>query len=118
MGPHNVAVLEAFAAWCVREQVAAATAKITSEPAEQLGGRPCILDQADGAYRAAGDWSEVVYHYDLIIEPSKEKAADDLAINLQKAFPGLREEMLAEGRGAWYSPEPNPYPLSCEMPAN
>ena len=52
------------------------------------------------------------------MEPGKDKAADDLAINLQAAFLSLRDEMLAEGRGAWYSPEPTSYPLSCEMPAN
>jgi hypothetical protein len=117
-GPHNVADLEAFAAWCVGEQIAAATAKITSDLAEQLGGRPYILSQADGAYRESGDWSEVVHHYERVVEPGKDKVADDLAINLQKAFLSLRDEMLAEGRGAWYSPEPNSYPLSCEMPAN
>jgi hypothetical protein len=74
-GPHNMADLAAFAAWCVREQIATATAKITSDLPEQLGGRPCILDHADGAYRAAGDWSEVVRHYDRIIEPRERSAA-------------------------------------------
>jgi hypothetical protein len=63
VGPHNMADLEAFAAWCVREQIATATAKITSDLAEQLGGRPCILDRADGAHRETGKWSEVVDHY-------------------------------------------------------
>jgi hypothetical protein len=36
IGPHNVAGLAAFAAWCVREQIATATAKITSDLAERL----------------------------------------------------------------------------------
>ena len=118
VGPHNQAALETFVTWCAREQIATATAAMTSGLAEHLGGKPCILDHVNASYRGAREWPEVVRHYQRVVAPGKDKAADDLAINLQAAFLSLRDEMLAEGRGAWYSPEPNSYPLSCEMPAN
>ena len=118
VGPHNQAALETFVTWCVQEQIATATAGMTSGLAEQLGGKPCILENADAQHREENDWNEVVRHYQNVVEPSKNKRADDLAVNLQAAFLSLRDEMLAEGRGAWYSPEPDSYPLSCEMPAN
>ena len=65
----------------------------------------------------ARDWHEVVRHYERVVEPGKDKAADDLAINCRRLpEPAGRD---AGGReGAWYSSEPNSYPLSCKMPAN
>jgi hypothetical protein len=118
VGPHNQAALETFVTWCAREQIATATAAMTNGLAELLGGKPRIPDQVNAPYREARVWHEVVRHYQRVVEPGKDKAADDLAVALQAAFLSLRDEMLAEGRGAWYSPEPNSYPLSCEMPAN
>jgi hypothetical protein len=118
VGPHNQAALETFVTWCVQEQIATATAGMTSGLAEQLGGKPCLLENEDDRHREETAWNEVVRHYQNMVEPSKNKRADDLAIKLQGAFLSLRDEMLAEGKGAWYSPEPDSYPLSCEMPAN
>jgi hypothetical protein len=118
VGPHNQAALETFVTRCVQEQIATATAGMTSGLAEQLGGKPCILENEDDRHREETGWSEVVRHSQNVVEPGKNKRADDLAVRLQGAFLSLRGEMLAEGRGAWYSPEPDSYPLSCEMPAN
>ena len=43
--------------------------------------------------------------------------ADALAASLRGAFLCLRDEMLQEGTGAWFSEEPDSDLLSCEMPA-
>ncbi len=117
VGPHNLDALEGLALWCAREQIALATVEIADGivglvDGESYGWGP----YPDMELRA--DSHEVVHHYERVVVPGKDKAADELAINLQAAFLSLRDEMLAEGRGTWYSPEPDAYPLSCEMPAN
>lgn len=118
VGAHNRTDLEAFVTWCVREQIATAAEKMTSDLARRLGGRPCVgIGRPGAACRDPADWNEVVRHYDRVAGPGKDRPGDDLANSLQAAFLGLREEMLAEGTGAWSSPEADSWPLLCEMPA-
>ena len=118
VGPHNWDELRAFVAWCVAEQVATATAKITGYLAAQIGGKPCVVSAHEtGRNREIGDWSDATFHKDKVVEPSAAVPADALAASLRGAFLCLRDEMLQEGTGAWFSEEPDSDLLSCEMPA-
>jgi hypothetical protein len=90
-GQHNVASLEDFALWCVREQIAIATAKMTNDIAEPIEGRPVqIPGHAGGDYRDdPAEWHKVVYHVDRVVTPNQDLSAAPLLAGLAEAFEGL-----------------------------
>jgi hypothetical protein len=105
VGQHNVASLEEFALWCVREQIAIATAKLTNYIAEDIGGLPVRIPGHEGGdYRDdPDDWHEVVYHYDHYVPSNRFLPTASLLASLADAFEGLKQEMFAEDTGAWFS---------------
>ena len=105
VGQHNVASLEEFALWCIREQIAIATAKLTNYIAEDIGGQPVrIPGHEAGDYRDDPDnWHEVVYHYDHYVTSNRFLPTASLLASLADAFDGLKQEMFAEDTGAWFS---------------
>src|ERR1700761_6441636 len=118
VGQHNVASLEEFALWCVREQIAIATAKLTNYIAQDIGGLPVRIPVHEtGDYRDdPEDWHEVVYHYDHYVTIRYMLTASLLA-SLADAFEGLKQEMFAEDTGAWFSAGgADETGVLCEMP--
>jgi hypothetical protein len=118
VGQHNVASLEEFALWCVREQIAIATAKLTNYIAQDIGGLPVRIPVHEtGDYRDdPDDWHEVVYHYDHYVTIRYMLTASLLA-SLADAFEGLKQEMFAEDTGAWFSAGgADETGVLCEMP--
>ncbi len=119
VGPHNQHSLEGFALWCVREQIAIATAKMTTDIAEIVGGKPCLFfDHEGGPYRSGSDWHEVVYHYDHVVTPNRDLPGERLAGELKLALRTILEEIREEGTGAWSSADANdssPF-FRCDMP--
>jgi hypothetical protein len=119
VGPHNQQALEGFALWCVREQVAAATAKMTGDIAELLGGKPCLFsDPEGGPHRIADEWHEVVYHYDRVVTPNRDLPGEALAGELKLALRAILAEMREEESATWSSADADdssPF-FTCEMP--
>ena len=119
VGPHSQAALQGFALWCVREQVAAATAKMTSDVADLVKGKPCLFSGHEGGpYRKAGDWHEVVYHYNRVVTPGKDLPGEALAAELKTALRAVLREMRDDGAAAWYSEDEgtsSPF-FTCELP--
>jgi len=119
VGQDNVASLEEFALWCVREQIAIATAKLTNDIADDIRGLPVLIPgHRGGDYRDdADDWHEVVYHYDRYITSNRFWPTASLLASLADAFVGLKQEMFGEGTGAWFSADGVNEPgFLCEMP--
>lgn len=113
VGQHSTDALAGIAQWCVREQIAIATAKMTSDIAELVGGKPCLFfGHGGGPYRKSEDWHEVVYHYDRVVTPNRELPGEPLGAEFNQALRILVREMLDEGTGAWFSAgldDPSPY---------
>jgi hypothetical protein len=117
VGGHNMASLEGFAVWCIREQIAIATAKMTNDVAVLVGGVPVRTARHEGGdYRDdPSGWHEVVYHYGHVVTPYRSLSAVPLLAGLGGAFEGLKQEMFDDGTGAWYgSVEATRF--FCEMP--
>lgn len=123
VGPGNRAGLESFAAWSVREQIAAAVSQMRSDAIEIFHGDLCVFG-AQEEWRE--DWHEAARYYDLIGKEKNGTGSDtdgeapdsgDLVASLRAAFSTLRDEMLAEGTGVWFSKETEASEFSCEMPA-
>ena len=136
VGPHNVDALEGLALWCVREQVAVATAAVADGIASLVGpggtGDPGEFQDA-GAGRAGGtgaapygwgpfpgwelrrDEHEAVRHYEQYISPGRDASSVPLAEALLEAFGTLHDQMRKEGTGVWGRWKDAPV-LTCEMP--
>lgn len=113
----NLAGLEGFAFWCVQEQVASATVQMWNGfIAREVAGRACRYGGFPGGKRDDPDsWHPVTQHLQQVLVPSRDLPSDRLADELQAAFRELREAMLRDGTGAWFSARDSP-PLLCEMP--
>ena len=116
VGPHNLADLEKFAAWSVREQIAAAVSQMTRDTMSELQGDPCVFGTQEER-RKHEDWHEAAHYYDRIDSQSEDLDGLTLIASLQAAFLALKEDMAAEGTGVWVSPEREAGEFSCEMPA-
>jgi hypothetical protein len=115
VSPGSAAVLEDFTLSCVREQIAIATAKMTDDIADLVGGIPCRFAGPSGSFR--DEWHEVVYYYDRVIGPDRDLPATGLLRGLAVAFEGLKREMFAEETGAWFSAGGvDADGFTCEMP--
>lgn len=123
VGPHNVDALEGFALWCVREQVAVATAAIAGGIVSLVGARsggkdPGELPDAgagseDGTGAVPYGWGpypdmelrqdehEVVRHYERYVDPGRDASSVPLAEALLEAFGTLDDQMREEGTGVW-----------------
>ena len=128
--------LEGLALWCVREQVAVATAAVADGIASLVGpggtGDPGEFQDA-GAGRAGGtgaapygwgpfpgwelrrDEHEAVRHYEQYISPGRDASSVPLAEALLEAFGTLHDQMRKEGTGVWGRWKDAPV-LTCEMP--
>lgn len=110
--------LESFIVWCVQEQVALATAKMAGDLPWQVGGRPCIDSVHKTApYRVAEDWNAAVHEYPSALALARNGPADALASHLRDSFRILREDMLRQAAGTWYSDDPDSPLPSWEVPA-
>jgi hypothetical protein len=115
IGPHNQAELETFALWCVREQIAIATAHLRDgSVAEAVAGQSSSYTGFPGGDDRA-DWHEAVFFYERVVLPGAELQSEGLADELQAAFRALRDAMFEEGTSAWFASSDDP-PLTCEMP--
>ena len=104
VGRHNVAALEEFALWCVREQIAIATAKLTNDIAEDIGGLPVHIPGHEGGdYRHdPDDWHEVIYHYDRVVTPYRDLPANPVLKSMGRAFELVQQGMFDAGPAeAW-----------------
>ncbi len=119
VGPHNQETLTGFVLWCIREQIATATAKMTSDIADSVAAKPCLFfDHEGGPYRKAEDWHEVVYHYDRVVTPNKDLPGEPLASELKLALQAILREMRDGRETAWHSEDEDtssPY-FDCELP--
>ena len=140
VGPHNVDALEGFALWCVREQIALATAAVADgivslvnadASVEDPGAGEDLLNASASASVDADavpygwgpypemelrrDEHEVVRHYERCIDPGQDASSIPLAEALLEAFDTLCDQMREEGTGIWGSWKDVPV-LTCETP--
>ena len=118
VGPHNLASLEAFVAWAVKEQIAVATSELNPDIMQELRGEPWLLTGPDGeSVRNFEESNAAVLYYEREIVRDSSVDSGTLVTHVQEAFQKLRAEMLDEGTGAWYWNEESDQPLNFQIPA-
>ncbi len=102
VGPHNVDALAGYAAWCVREQVAQASAALWNDVIGQVNGGHWSFPQFEGRDRDdPAAWNEAVRHLDHLVRPSTDLPSDRLLEEMRGALDGLLRQMRADGTGEW-----------------
>lgn len=102
VGPHNVDALTGYAAWCVREQVAQASAALWNDVIGQVNGGNWIFPQFEGRDRRDPEaWNEAVRHLDHLIFPNRDLPSDRLLEEMRGALDCLLRQMRADGTGEW-----------------
>ena len=118
VGPHNLASLEAFVAWAVKEQIAVTASELNPDIMQELRGEPWLLTGPDGeSVRNFDESNAAVHYYEREIVRDSSVDSGTLVTHVQEAFQKLRAEMLDEGTGAWYWNEEFDQPLNFQIPA-
>lgn len=115
LGAQSARELAPFVFSCAREQIAIAAAKVTGEIADLVQGDPLVYEGPSGTVRSMDDWNRVVYHYDDIVAPNRDRSSEPLQHGMRLAFERLRDQMLQEGPAAWFG-NADDEGLTCEMP--
>ena len=115
VGPHNQDTLESFALWCVREQIAVATAHIRSgDVAEAVAG---VYSRYTG-FPAGDDRVDrhpVVSFAERVVQPGASLSADGLAEELLCGIPGAAGEDVRRADQRVVRVRDG-LPLTCETP--
>jgi hypothetical protein len=115
LGPHNAREIAPFILFCVREQIATASAKLAHEIADLLKGEPIVFKGPGGTIRPWAEWNRATYHYDDVVTPHAKDSSLPLQRGLNLAFESLRDQMLDEGQAAWFG-NVDDDGFTCEMP--
>ena len=114
-GPQISAALESFALWCVREQIATATAHIRSRDVATAISGSHIYHVGFPGGDSREDPHPVVSFIERVVLPSAWLSASLLADEWLTTFLELRQQMRAERTSAWFAREEK-FPLTYETP--